>query len=274
MNGQVQRVKEGALELMRSDRWQEWLKVQARFRRYSFYNTMLILMQRPEATRVAGYRTWQSLGRQVRRGEQGIRILAPVPFRKVRDDGEEIGGIWFKTVCVFDVAQTDGAPLPEVIQLLQGDDHLAHYARLLAVAQGQGYRLREVERMEANGATNRDGAILIKAGLSPNQKVKTLAHELAHQALGHPQEEDGDRAVQELEAESVAYILSEQLGLDSSGYSFGYLAHWSEDPQVLADVLTASGTRIARCARALLDQLDGEGAPEAASLPPLALPVP
>jgi hypothetical protein len=220
--------------------------MQSRFHNYSFGNTLLIQLQtHGQATRVAGFHAWRKFGRHVRKGEKAIWILAPMT-RKVRDDEhrdhDHAEGarvlLGFKPVTVFDLAQTDGEPLPEIATRLQGDDPLGVYGDLERVADAMGYR---VEDADFDGGKNGDcnfanKRIRVRAGNAPAQRVKTLAHELAH-ALLH--EGFTDRALAELEAESVAYIVCASQGIESDDYSFGYVAGRSGNHEPL----TESGVR-------------------------------
>jgi len=249
------RLSEGISTLSDSDEWRAWLNVQSRFHRYSWRNTMLISSQRPDATHVAGYRTWQGLGRQVRPGEHAVWIFAPLVYKRdsrVAPDsaGQEVRG--FKTVPVFDVSQTEGQPLPQLCRRLTGDDELGYFKQLVLTAEGFGYR---VEDADLAAPTNGDCTfelrrIRIDIGNDPIQRVKTLAHELAH-ALLHEHEEDPARA--ELEAESVAYCVCAALGIDSGDYSFGYLAGWAGGGDQALTALAASAERIQRTTSSILD---------------------
>ena len=256
----LEALTEGIASLTTSEAWRAHLEVQGRFHRYSFSNTLLICRQDPEASQVAGFATWRSLGRCVRKGERAIWILAPVRGRRTRtDEGEECRPIvGFRPVPVFDIAQTDGEPLPEVCRTLDGDDPAALFARLADRATRMGYAL---EVTELPGTTNGDCSyarrrIRVEARNRPAQRVKTLAHELAH-ALLH--EGCDDRPLAELEAESTAFVVCRQLGLDSSDYSFGYVACWSGGgPEAVARI-KASGGRIQRAAAAILEAPDEGG---------------
>ena len=257
---------EGVSTLTTSERWRAHLEMQARFHRYSFNNTLLIVAQEPEATRVAGFATWKSLGRSVRKGERGIRILAPMVGRRHRDaDGDERRPIvGFRSVSVFDITQTDGDDLPEVCRTLQGDDPAAHFDALCGVAARFGYA---VERTALPGATNGDCTyarrrIRVEYRNPPAQQVKTLAHELAH-ALLH--EGDPDRARVELEAESTAFVVCRNLGIESDDYSFGYVAGWAGGGPEAVAAITSSGAAIQRAASAILSAVEErEPASEAA----------
>lgn len=248
---------EGIRSLTGSDRWRSHLELQGRFHRYSFNNVLLIGAQDPGATRVAGFATWKRLGRSVRKGERAIWILAPMVGRPVHgEDGDERRPIYgFRPVAVFDVAQTDGEQLPEVCRNLDGDDPGACFDALCSRAEALGYT---VELAELPGRTNGDcthGArrIRIESRNRPAQQVKTLAHELAH-ALLH--EGAADRALAELEAESTAYVVCRSLGIDSGGYSFGYVATWAGGGPEATAAITTSGAAIQRAAGVILDGLE------------------
>lgn len=213
-----------------SDGWRQWIEVRGRFHSYSLNNTMLIASQRPEATQVAGYRVWQSVNRQVRRGEQGIRILAPMLVKEKDADGNETGEkvIFYKSVSVFDISQTEGEPLPEPpIEAIDGDSHSEYLPRLEAFATEIGYTVSYGATGQANGWANASKReIMVSDSLSPNGRVKTLTHEIAH-ALGIDYT-DHERGEAEVIVESVAYIVCSGIGLATDGYSVGYVASWAE----------------------------------------------
>ena len=260
---------EGIEALTTSDAWQAHLEVQSRFHSYSFSNALLIVAQDQDATRVAGFATWKRLGRAVLKGERAIWILAPMIGKRTSTvDGDERRPIvGFRAVPVFDVAQTDGEPLPEVCRTLRGDDPTAWFDRLTECAETMGY---SVLATELPGATNGDCTfalrrIRIECRNEPAQQVKTLAHELAH-ALLH--EDIDDRQLAELEAESTAYMVCQTLGFDTGDYTFGYVACWAGGgPEAVARI-KASGARIQRAAAVVLDALGKDVrqvAPEAAA---------
>ena len=263
----IDQLRQGVARLTSTDQWTRWLRVQRRFHHYSWGNSLLILMQRPDATRVAGYHTWKSVGRQVRKGEHGIAILAPIVRRLRVEDENETGRVLvghptaFRLARVFDIAQTEGEALPEVVSRLVGDDAGSRFAGLVKVAATLGYT---VEVSELPGERNGDCTfemkrIRVREGLEPAQSVKTLAHELAH-ALLHS-EADGigpTRSVAELEAESVAFVVCDDLGLDSSAYSFGYIATWAGGGDNADKAISASAQRVNKAARTILEQL-GDG---------------
>jgi antirestriction protein ArdC len=236
--------------------------MQSRFHQYSFNNAILILLQTEgRATRVAGFHAWRKLGRNVRKGEKGIRILAPMT-RKVRDDDEtpdpDAGArvlLGFKAVPVFDIAQTDGEPLPEIASRLQGDDPQGAYAGLTEVAQSIGFSVEDADFSdERNGDCSfAEHRIRVRAGNAPAQRVKTLAHELAH-ALLH--ENHDDRALAELEAESVAFVVCAFLGVQSDNYTFGYVASWAGGGDEALAGIKATGGRIQQTANTILKKLE------------------
>ena len=223
-----------------TDQWKAALKLRGSFHRYSFNNLMLIALQCPHATQVAGYRKWQELGRQVRKGEKSIAILAPMLKRITLDDGtEERRLIGFRAVSVFDVSQTDGEalPEPEMPQLLNGDDEaaLALLHRAQAYAEAQGMAVTYADPSDLRGAGGdfnlATHAIRVRNDVSPKQQLKTLIHEIAH-GLMHANER-GDIRTIELEAETTAFVACQAVGLDTGDYSFTYLAHWAESHEDL-----------------------------------------
>jgi antirestriction protein ArdC len=260
----IRKLTEGVAALTGTQQWERWLRAQRSFHRYSFSNVLLILRQCPDATQVAGFHRWHELGRFVRKGERGIAILAPVTRRVDADDDSDAAGLpvvtGFRPAYVFDVGQTDGEPLPEIARRLDGDDPAGVSVRLEKVAAELGFSVTDTQLPgERNGdCSHALRRIRIRDGIAPAQRVKTLAHELAH-AILHEQFED--RGLAELEAESVAYIVCHELALDSSAYSFGYLAIWGRSGDEATRAITASGGRIATAARQILGALEGDARP-------------
>ena len=259
----IEKLTEGISNLTSSEEWQHYLDFQSRFHCYSFGNVLLIATQCHEATRVAGFNAWRKLNRFVRKGEKAIWILAPMVYKNAdAEDGEGtqspervIRG--FKFVPVFDVAQTDGEELPSVCDRLDGDDPAGHYATLLRVASSIGFT---VENHEFDGSTNGDCThsehrIRVETRNTPAQRVKTLAHEIAH-ALLH--EKFDDRAIAELEAESTAYVVLSAFGIDSSDYSFGYVATWAGGGDQAIAGIKASCERIQKAAATILRSFETE----------------
>lgn len=255
----VQSLEAGFTRVQSSEEYRAYLSTLARFHNYSLNNVLLIYMQRPDAQRVAGFHAWQSLGRNVRKGEKGISILAPCTYKaKVTNDqtGEEerVGVRGFRAVSVFDVAQTEGADLPEVpCTRLSGDDR-GLVASLEAIALREGLT---IDRTPGRAGASTSGfyirdrrEIWVSPDLSPAATAKTLAHELGHHFAGHV----GCRGEAETIAESVAYLVLGHAGIDAGEYSFGYLASWS-------DVATfrAALTEVNSIATRIIDGMDGDG---------------
>ena len=260
----------GVAELTSGEAWRRWLDVARRFHRYSFWNTVAILTQAPHATHVAGYRR-RTLGRQVRRGQHPIRILAPRKRRHTAIDditGEEETStrvVGWKVVGVFDISQTVGPPLPEFpISQLEGTDHGLLGQQLEALIRAEQYEVRlgpmPPGHERANGLTNfASRVVTVRLDLSPAQAAKTTAHELAHVLLHRPGTHDLDRPSREIEAESVAYLVCGAHDLDTDAYSFGYVASWSGGD---TERIRATSERALGCARNVLDRL---GLPETAA---------
>jgi hypothetical protein len=234
----VRKLERGFQVVQKSAEYRSYLKTVSRFHNYSISNTLLIWLHRPNATRVAGYHTWLSLGRQVRWGQRGIRILAPMYYRRTpsatdEETGEveerEIRKLQFRAVSVFDISQTDGDAIAQPpVTLLSGDDG-GLWQRLIAIAQAEHLTIdRKDGRGGAGGANgwyDRMGhEIWIDPDLEPRMAAKTLCHELAH----HYAEHIDDRTEHETIAESVAYVVLGHFGIDAGDYSFGYLACWSD----------------------------------------------
>jgi antirestriction protein ArdC len=250
---------EGIAKLTTSEEWQKFLDVQSRFHHYSFNNVLLIAMQKHDAIQVAGFNAWRTVGRTVRKGEKGIRILAPMTSKNAQaqdvDDDRVTRG--FKWVPVFDVSQTDGEKLPCVCNRLAGNDPFALYPRLVAVAHSVGFTVEDAELPEnTNGNCSYDlRRIQVEMSNSPAQRVKTLVHEIAH-AILHA--DFDDRRLAELEAESIAYVVCASLGLSTDDYSFGYVATWAGGGDEAIAGIKASCDRIQKTAATVLRPFDIE----------------
>jgi antirestriction protein ArdC len=241
--------------------WQRMLDMASRFHRYSPNNLFLIMLQRADATRVAGYTTWQKLGRQVRKSEKGIRILAPCTYRYTvtADDGTETSqaGIrGFTTTTVFDVSQTDGVELPDVRPiLLDGDAVAGLWDALAHQVKARGYTVERSDFLGANGLTDHAvRTVRVRDDVSDAQACKTLAHELAHVIL-HPDTAAyfGCRGRSEVEAESVAFLVCQAAGLATDGYSFPYVARWADGK---VEVVRETADRVLATARTILDAVE------------------
>lgn len=252
--------------LVEGDDWADFLRCASRFHSYSASNVLLILGQCPEATRVAGFKAWQKLGRQVRYGQKSIKILAPARY-KITDEatGEDRYALRGFTVAhVFDVSQTDGQELPDVAPvLLSGDDCADLYDGLVAQVWAAGFTVERGDCHGANGCTDFETrTVRVRADVEPAQATKTLAHELAHVLLHAPDKitYGMNRPLCEVEAESVAYIVCSNSGLVSDDYSLPYVARWSGgDPAIVK----ATADRVVKTAQAVIAGL--------AAGPPVAL---
>jgi len=224
-----------ALAQGKSEALTEYLKTVALFHDYSFGNIMLIAAQRPDATHVAGFRTWKKLGRYVKKGEKGIVIIAPMMIRP--KDGEGDSGsddapqLRFRAVHVFDVSQTDGEPLPEPASV---DGEPGEYAdRLRSFVASRGIELQEDELMGADGVS-KGGTIVLQTGLAPAEAFSVLVHETAHEMLHHGGEDRPAKVVRETEAEAVAFVVSEAVGLHNGTAAADYIQLYRGDAATLA----------------------------------------
>ncbi|MFC7403425.1 ArdC-like ssDNA-binding domain-containing protein [Citricoccus sp. GCM10030269] len=254
--------------LRESEAWTRFLDFAQSFHRYSINNLLLILAQCPEASHVAGYRTWQKLGRQVRKGERGIRIFGGRDVTETVEDentGEEKEQrrTRFFPVSVFDMSQTDPidpeAQDPSTIaHKLTGDDPLGIVDAVTDYLTGKGWTIERVGIAgEANGYTTTDGSrrIVVDVDLSPAQAAKTALHEAAHVIL-HADEDPAEyvehRGIKETEAESVAYVVAGILGLDTTAYSIGYVAGWSQGE---SETIKDTAARVLRAAHTLAEAI-------------------
>ena len=280
------RLEQGIMELFDSDRYKEYLRVMSKFHNYSFNNTLLIAMQKPDASLVAGFQSWKNnFKRNVVKGEKGIKILAPSPF-KIKQEMEKIDPATqtpvigadgkpvkeekeitipaFKVVSVFDVSQTEGKELPDIaVDMLTGDvecfkDVFAALEKTSPVPIG-------FEKIEGNSHGYyhlEEKRIAIDEGMSELQTIKTAIHEIAHAKLhdidpNAPKEERAgrpDRRTREVQAESVAYAVCQHYGLDTSDYSFGYVAGWSSGREL--DELKSSLETIRSTAAEIINSID------------------
>ena len=280
MNSILKSLETGVENIFTGDKYAQYLQTMSKFHRYSFNNTLLIAMQRPGATLVTGYRNWQTMGRQVKKGEKGITILAPAPIKRKREqeildqnnkpllDGngkpktEEVEVIIprFKPTTVFDISQTDGEPIetlaPEELTEAVADYEL--FMKAIKVVSPVPIRFDEIEG-EAKGYYHSvDKEIVIQKGMSDSQTIKTAIHETGHARL-HDKDlmaEQGiekDRLTKEVEAESVAYCVCSAFGVDTSEYSFPYIAGWSSGRD-MKELKTSMDT-IRKTAGEMIDEL-------------------
>jgi antirestriction protein ArdC len=272
----VELLDAGVERILDGEEFKRYLAFAARFHRYSANNSLLILLQRPNATKIAGYKRWQELGRQVRRGEEGMRILAPI-FRTVEDEksGEKARILCsFKVVKVFDVSQTDPVPGAEPLPVKPRPAALPGCSPAARALARSLVRLCEAERLElresgeeldalypgANGLYSpRRKLILLRETLADDQKAKSLTHELAHHLLHRDaRASEAERPTLEVEAEGTAYAVLSYFGVDASSYSFAYVAHWAEQKEVVKAVLSS----VQKTAHAIIEAVE-DGPPRA-----------
>ena len=280
------RLEQGIKEMFDSERYKEYLRVMSKFHNYSFNNTLLIAMQKPDASLVAGFQSWKNnFKRNVVKGEKGIKILAPSPF-KIKQEMEKIDPATqkpvigadgkpvkeekeitipaFKVVSVFDVSQTEGKELPDIaVDMLTGD--VERFQDVFAALEKTSPVPIGFEKIAGNSHGYyhlEEKRIAIDEGMSELQTIKTAIHEIAHAKLhdidpNAPKEEQAgrpDRRTREVQAESVAYAVCQHYGLDTSDYSFGYVAGWSSGREL--DELKSSLETIRSTAAEIINSID------------------
>ena len=263
----LDQLEKGVSELFESDRFKEYLTCMSKFHNYSFNNTLLIAMQKPDATLVAGFNAWKDKhGRMVKKGERGIRILAPYKYAveaEPEHEGEEpkiIERTGFKPAYVFDVSQTEGKELPSIaVNELSGDvNEYNKLFRALRIVCPVPVDFEDIEGGSKGYFSDSENRIAIKKGMSQVQTIKTLVHETAHAMLHSSAAEDKDnpvdRRTKEVEAESIAFTVCKRYGLDTEDYSFGYIAGWSSGKD--AKELKASLERIKDTADKMITGID------------------
>ena len=250
------KLEQGLQDLFNSDSYRNYLSTMSKFHNYSFNNTLLIAMQKPDATLVAGYKAWQkNFERHVNKGEKAIRILAPAPY-KIKEERDKIDPVTqellldkdgnpqkeeveitipaFRAVSVFDVAQTDGKPIPELAakELLSDVEGYQDMIRAVEAISPVPIELEEIAG-DSKGYYDREAKrIAVQENMSESQTLKTMIHEVVHSKLHSKEVEQDeqmkkDRNTKEVEAESIAYTVCQHFGIDTSDYSFGYIAGWS-----------------------------------------------
>ena len=250
------KLEQGLQDLFNSDSYCNYLRTMSKFHNYSFNNTLLIAMQKPDATLVAGYKAWQkNFERHVNKGEKAIRILAPAPY-KIKEERDKIDPVTqellldkdgnpqkeeveitipaFRAVSVFDLSQTDGKPIPELTakELLSDVEGYQDMIRAVEAISPVPIELEEIAG-DSKGYYDREAKrIAVQENMSESQTLKTMIHEVAHSKLHSKEVEQDeqmkkDRNTKEVEAESIAYTVCQHFGIDTSDYSFGYIAGWS-----------------------------------------------
>lgn len=251
------KLEAGLKELFESEKYKSYLSTMSKFHNYSFNNTLLIAMQKPEATLVAGYQAWQkNFERHVNKGEKAIRILAPAPY-KIKEERDKLDPVTgemmfdengmpqkeetevtipaFRAVSVFDVSQTDGKPIPEleVNELLSTVEGYEDFVQALMNISPVPIAFEDIPGDSKGYFSTAEKRIAVQENMSESQTLKTMVHEVAHSML-HDKEVNQsmdipvkDRNTKEVEAESVAFTVCQHFGIDTSDYSFGYIAGWS-----------------------------------------------
>jgi antirestriction protein ArdC len=248
------KLESGIAKLQTSEGWKSWLSIQSRLHNYSWNNTILILSQCPNATAVMGYQQWKHLGRQVRKGQKSIRILAPC-FKKIENDkGEkEKKLMYFRVVAIFDISQTDGPEIPKAGEIEGTDNGLFEQLKAYSETNGVSVEVEEISTT-ANGYYDRkENRIAIKAGMPDAQSARVLAHEIAHSML-HADSDDAERGDKELEAESVAFIICSHFGIETKDYSFPYVSSWTGAKGL--EKLKRSAGRITKAASKIIEAIE------------------
>ncbi|GHU88162.1 hypothetical protein FACS1894202_03790 [Clostridia bacterium] len=275
------KLDEGVKSLFESDKYAEYLSVMSRFHNYSTRNTLLIFAQKPDSQRIAGYNSWKNnFNRQVKRGEHGIKILAPIPFNETKefekldpdtkqpildDRGQPVMetlmrmGARFKTVSVFDIAQTTGDPLPELAEPLTGD--VERYELFMDALRAVSPLPIVFENLpsDVDGICHFGDRIAIREGMSQTQTVAAVIHELAHAKFHDRQTLDLEgkpksKRLEETEAESIAFVVAAKYSVEIGANSFGYISSWQRDTE--AKELQASLDTIRKAAGELINAID------------------
>ena len=279
------KLEQGLQDLFNSDSYRNYLSTMSKFHNYSFNNTLLIAMQKPDATLVAGYKALQkNFERHVNKGEKAIRILAPAPY-KIKEERDKIDPVTqellldkdgnpqkeeveitipvFRAVSVFDVAQTDGKPIPELAakELLSDVEGYQDMIRAVEAISPVPIELEEIAGDSKGYYDSEAKRIAVQENMSESQTLKTMIHEVAHSKLHSKEVEQDeqmrkDRNTKEVEAESVAYTVCQHFGIDTSDYSFGHIAGWSSGRDTKE--LRASMDTIRKTASELITGIEGQ----------------
>ena len=281
MNEIPQMLEEGVHKVFESDNYKNYLNIMSKFHNYSINNTLLIARQNPDATLVAGFKSWEkNFGRHVKKGEKGIKILAPSPYKKkvlvelvdpvsreimldingnpVKEE-TEVNMTAYRIVSVFDVSQTEGNPLPQigVAELTGNVDEYELFVEALKQSTSVPISFENISGVAKGYYNPVTASIAVKAGMPESQTVKTMIHEIAHSILHNDILDDAekkDRQTKEVEAESVAYTVCQHFGIDTSDYSFGYIAGWSSSKET--EELKQSLETIQKTASGLINDIE------------------
>lgn len=281
------KLEEGLKELFESEKYKTYLTTMSKFHNYSFNNTLLIAMQKPEATLVAGYKAWQkNFERHVNKGEKAIRILAPASY-KIKEERDKLDPVTgemmfdengmpqkeqvevtipaFRAVSVFDVSQTDGKPIPELEaqELLSTVEGYEDFVQALMNVAPVPIGFEDIPGDSKGYFHTEEKRIAVQENMSESQTLKTMVHEVAHSMLHNKEinrddlieEPAKDRNTKEVEAESVAYTVCQHFGIDTSDYSFGYIAGWSSGKDMKE--LKSSLDTIRKTASELITGIEG-----------------
>lgn len=281
MNEITKMLEEGVHKVFESDNYKNYLNTMSKFHNYSMNNTLLIARQNPDATLVAGFKSWEkNFGRHVKKDEKGIKILAPSQYKKkvmvekvdpvsreimldtngnpVKEE-TEVKMTAYRIVSVFDVSQTEGKPLPQmgVAELTDNVNEYELFVEALKQSTSVPISFENISGAAKGYYNPVTASIAIKAGMPESQTVKTMIHEIAHSILHNDiLDEDAkkDRQTKEVEAESVAYTVCQHFGIDTSDYSFGYIAGWSSSKET--EELKQSLETIQKTASGLINDIE------------------
>lgn len=287
MKDLFKKIDDGVKAVFESESYKDCLRYMSKFTNYSAGNCILIMLQKPEASLVAAFGKWKELGRTINKGEKGIAILAPMTFKskevveqpvvdsngrqvfnsdgsekkeKVETEHTDVG---FKKVYVFDVSQTSGEPVPEYVHELNEDIEDEHIQAVIsAVRNVTGFPVEfdDIKSGAKGYYSCTEQRIVIQSNMNGAQAVKTAIHECAHALLHDPEKKlptlDSSRSDKEVQAESIAYIVASRYGLDTSDYSFPYIASWSKGKQL--EQLNRFLSEIQETARTICNAIDSE----------------
>lgn len=262
----LEMLEQGVSSVFNDENYKSYLSTMAKFYNYSFGNCFLIKAQCPQASYVAGFNSWKNnFKRTVKKGEKGLMILAPNPYEKkvIEEDadGNEVEtvvkGLRFKTAYVFDISQTEGEPLPSICNSLTGDsDMYSKYIKSIKAVSPVPVRFEHIKGGAHGYYSHVEKVIAIEEQDSQIQQMKTATHELAHSLLHNKEngeQAQADRRTKEVQAESVAYVVCNHFGIDTSSYSFEYIATWSAGKEIKE--LKASLDIIQKTAKSIIDGL-------------------
>lgn len=266
----IQKLEQGIKVVFTSDKYSKFLETYAKFHKYSINNTILILMQRPESSRVASFQTWKKLGRQVTKGEKGIKVLVPIPYKYEKEidtnqldsngnhikETKELSGTSFRVGNVFDISQTAGKKLPKLSTDLK-ENSLEIEQAIDAIARTSKVPIHFDSDMtpDKKGYYHiKDKKIVINDNMSDTQTFKTLIHEIAHSKIHAKDMDKYNSHEREVQAESIAYVVCNKYGIDTSEYSFGYIASWSSDKDI--NELKSSLGIIQDCSSKMIKSID------------------